>query len=162
RRTALLFLAVGMSLYVPMALLPDHVFEFYGWMGVPIGYVPMLLVDRSRLLSLAAGRERLARVATAGVEVVAAALLAVHLAAYAPDGTLVDVISRDQFDDMVRLTLPPGARPSDVESLVLGGRGTATRYAAATRRHSVLPCAHGMECVVAPPTVSLHAATEGL
>lgn len=48
-RHAFLFVAMGLSTYVPMAMLKNHVDPMYGWMGVPLGYVPILLIEGERL-----------------------------------------------------------------------------------------------------------------
>jgi hypothetical protein len=273
-KTGLLFLALGLGPYVPMSLLPDHVYDFYGWMGLPFGYAPLLLLDKQKLAAPIALRSgRLALPVGRALNVAAAILLALdvrsgrsavthnamvanadyhrnilasfdtvrkhldgsnhllvlglrqthpftpkgsrflarnllssggritvatygdpmdhapplfeterasdavdwrdHAAAlqdrslydgfvtYAADGTLIDVVTSEDLADLMAVALRPGAGPSEIESVLLDGRGVARRFRRATRRYEPLACPEGA-CVLTSPGVTVRATASGL
>ena len=48
-REGLMFVAMGLSLYVPIAMLPNHKLHYYVYLFAPLGFLPLILVDLDRI-----------------------------------------------------------------------------------------------------------------
>ncbi len=123
-KEALVFVAMGLALFVPHAMLPNHKLHYYIALIAPFGFLPLLLVDTSRVEVLVGGwlgSPRMGRVAAVAVVGLLSTLtfLNIERGNHASYRTMAWHVKQELINQRLMKSLPQVARMLDRPSKIL-------------------------------------------